>query len=685
MKNIIERIVKFCIYATFFVPLVVVPSSFIFPFIVPKILLFRALVTIMLAGYILLLAVDFESYRPIRSILSLSVLLFLLSFGLSTFLGVDAYHSFWDNHERMLGLFTITHYIIYFFICGAVLRSWSDWKWALRLFLLAGSIVMFIAVLQKGNPELLLNQGSDRTASTLGNAIYVGGYGLFLFFVSLLLFTKDKITSWRFAYGLAGILAILGIFFSGTRGSVIGLLAGLFVTIVGYLIIIKNHARVRYSLLGILGLVVFGVLVLYANRNSAWVESLPAIGRLSATSFSDIKNGTRFIAWQIAWQSAAEKPFFGWGPNNFFYAFNKYYNPRSLEFGYGETWFDNAHNIILNTLTVQGWFGLIVYLSVFGVAGVVLWRNKNFRESQPHVVVIGSAFLFAHLVQNITVFENPTSYLYFMFWLALVAQSTTAVVKSDENNIQKIKTAAASQPVGIGAVVLTGLAALAVIFVFEIQPARANIKTLDALNAFATDPTTGFAVMQETLKFNSPHIDDIRSDLARMVVDLVGRYYQKLGKEQSVQFIDFTRTSLEENVKLHPLDIRNNMTLTQLNQLSYAITNDPRFIVSAHEYLVDALSKSPRRQQLMYMLASIKLQLGRKDEAIRLMEQSIEEDQKISEGYWRLAFIYQFIGDTIRARATLGLAHERGVVFDAQGQDVETQIMAGLGKNGTKK
>ena len=192
MRKTLEQVVKILIYATFFVPLIVLPSSFIFPFIVPKILFFRSLVEIMLGGYILLLLINWQDYKPRFTAMNLALAAFLLSFALSTFFGVDPYHSFWDNHERMLGLFTIFHYVAYYFICSSVFKNWTEWKKALKVFLTAGSLVMFVAFLQVFKPDFLLNGGSPRVASTLGNAIYVGGYGLFLTFVSFLLFVKEK-------------------------------------------------------------------------------------------------------------------------------------------------------------------------------------------------------------------------------------------------------------------------------------------------------------------------------------------------------------------------------------------------------------------------------------------------------------------------------------------------------------
>lgn len=691
MQQSLERLAKFFIYATFFAPLLVVSDYFIFPFIVPKILLFRALVTLLLGCYALLLFIDWDEYRPRLTSLSLAVLIFFISFALSTFLGVDAYHSFWDNHERMLGLFTIAHFVIYYFIVTAVFKNWTDWKWALRMFLFAGSVVMFIGCLQKINPELLLNQSGDRVASTLGNPIYVGGYGLFLFFASLLLFFREKDTLWRLAAGAGGILAVLGLLFSGTRGSVLGLMAGVLAAIIGYIFILKSKSRLRSGIGVVLGAVFVLMAAAYLNRGTVFVQNIPGVGRLLGSSWTGGTGTTRLIAWKIAVDSWKERPIFGWGPNNFFYAFNQYYNPRSLEFGYGETWFDNAHNIILNTLTVQGVVGLISYLAIFAVAVGALWRSKDRREKNIHLVVIGSAFLLAHIVQNITVFENPTSYLYFMFWLALVNRLSTEIFGSPAigNNVTMKQYNNASkesnQPISLGIISLVGLAGCLLIFIFNIQPARANIKTLAAMRALSASPAAGLPAANVALAFSSPHIDDIRADIARLLTDVMAREYQNLDKNQSNEILGVAFAALEENVRLHPRDIRTYMSLTQISQLQFSVSSDARYIVAAHNYIETALAYSPRRQQLVFMLASMKAQLGKKDEAISLMQQAINDDPKIAESYWRLAFIYNFTGDHTKALATLALAKERGVAFDAQGQQVAAQIMASGGGSGTKQ
>ncbi len=686
MKKHIELVVKILIYATFLVPLIVIPSSFIFPFIVPKILIFRSLVTAMLAGYILLLIINWQEYKPKLTILNIVLAAFLLSFAISTFVGTDAYHSFWDNHERMLGLFTIFHYVAYYFVCTAVFKNWKDWQMALRIFLIAGTLVAIIGLLQVGNPYLLLNQGGTRVASTLGNSIYLGGYGLFLSFVAFLLIIREKYTIWRLAEGFLGLLAVLAMFYSGTRGSMLGLVAGVGVLLVGYVIVLREHPKTRLIIGGIIlaGIVLLGIL--YTYRQTNFVSSIPAVGRSLNTSLTSLKNSPRWIAWEIAIDSFKQRPIFGWGPNNFFYAFNDNYNPRSLEFGYGETWFDNAHNIIVNTLAVQGIFGLVVYLSIFVLSILVLWKTFYHQGINKHLVVAGAAFLVAHLVQNVTVFENPTSYLYFMFWLAMINQLTIASPKFLEKNsgVDEYKTANRAdnkngrkdQEIGYWAFSTVSALTLLLIFIFNIQPARANMKTLEALRMISSEyPSLGVEPMKEALAFSSPHIDDIRADIGRTVGQIINSSYQKLGLDKSKEILDIAYNALSENLTLHPLDIRNQLTIAQLAQTKAILENNANYLLEAEKFLEDALKKSPKRQQIIYNLSSIKLQVNKQTEAVQLMEQTIKDNYKIAESYWRLAYTYKAIGQSQKAKETIDLAYKNNIQFSDNEKEIIKQIL----------
>ncbi len=671
-KKNLEVAIKCLIYATFFVPLLVMPTSFIFPFIVPKILLFRSLTEVIIALYVLLLVINWSEYRPKFSPLMLAVLAFLFSFTLSTFFGTDSYHSFWDNHERMLGLFTIFHYIAYFLVCSQIFKTWSEWKSVLRVFLLAGSLVMMVGMLQVINPNFLLNQGSFRIIATLGNAIYVGGYGLFLFFAALLLFLKESGWGWRTAYGIGGVLGLLGMFFSSTRGSLVGFVFAIGLSLISYTAVMKDNKKVRWYLVGVITVASVFLAVAYFNRLSPIVQRFPTIYHILNISTADL-NSARIIAWKVALSAWKEYPIIGWGPNNFFYAFNTHYNPESLEFGYGETWFDNAHNIILNTMAVQGLIGIVSYLAIFASAIYVLQKAYRERTIDRHILIIGVAFLIAHLVQNVTVFENPTSYLYFMFWLAMVDRLSrkTAVVEKIKQTI----TVNHSLSTGLfsGVMLLTAL----LIFVLNVQPARANMKALEALQFINGSPVEAIPTIEEALRFSSPHIDDIRSDISRSLADAI-MGDKKIPVDKRVQLFAIAEKALLDDIELHPLDIRLDLSLAQLYQTRALQNNDAASMVLAEKYMLRSLELSPRRQQIMYNLAIVEFQLGKSAEAEKLLKQAISDDPKISESYVRLGYAYSALGKQKEAREIVELATKNNVVFSPDQQNTINQIIAGF-------
>jgi len=681
MKNKLEFLAKLMLYAAFFVPLVVVPSSFIFPFIVPKILLFRSLTAIAFAAYALLLVINWREYKLTLTPLNWALLIFLASFSISTFVGVDPYHSFWDNHERMLGLFTIIHFVGYALLCFVFFRGWTGWKWALRIFLLAGSGVMLVAMLQLGNPQLLLNQGSERVASTLGNPIYVGGYALFLVFVSALLFAKEKNGVWRGVEAVAALLAVLGLFYSGTRGTMLGLFVGLVVALLAYAIFLKAHPKVRVVLFGFVGLIILAAALLFANRQTTFVQKIPAVGRTVNTTLTALKNTPRWIAWGIAVESWKKRPVFGWGPNNYFYAFNLNYNPRSLEYGYGETWFDNAHNVVMNTLAVQGGFGVLSYLAIYIIAWFSLFRAYRRETIDIHLFVIGGSFLVAHLVQNLTVFENPTSYLYFVFWLAMVSKLTVSSEQSNNKNEVASKNQLAREktdrPLSYGLAIFVGIATALFIFIFNIQPARANSLTLQTIRLFSSDPAAALPAMKEALAFRSPHIDDIRSDIARSAGTVVSSPPTNLKKEIVDETREVVYEALKENIRLHPLDVRNYLSLAQFANMQYGATGNSLYLQEIETYLKKALEVSPRRQQVVYSLSAHYFQIGRISEAASLLESTIKDDQLVGEGWWRLAYTYAYGGQLEKAKEVIRRAREvPDIKFGGQDSQIMNEIMA---------
>lgn len=668
MKHSLTTLLKACIYGTFIAPLIVLPGTFIFPFIVPKILLFRTLVIAALGLYILLLVSGEKQYRVRMTPVTIAVLLFFVSFMISTFTGVDWYRSFWDGHERMLGLFTIAHYVLFYLIVTSVLQKKKDWTTTIWLFFAAGSIVMLVGAFQKFiNPEFGLNQGSDRVFGTLGNPIYLSGYGLFMLFLGIYLFLQMKKDTWHKWIPLAGaLLGLLGIFIGGTRGTLLGLLVGIGVAMLLYSIFLKEHTGVRKTLIAIMiaGVVILGTL--FAYRDTTFVQNIPALGRLLNTDIASGTASTRIMAWNIAFDSWKEMPVFGWGPNNFFYAFNEYYNPHFLYHGFGETWFDNAHNVFMNTLTTQGIFGIGTYLALFVVAITMLLRAYRAGRLDIHVAILGSSFLVAHFVGLLTVFENPTSYLYFFFTLALVNAISTSTKESAEKKN--------AFHVSAGATVTVALVSIFFIYTTNVNPARANMDVLSLLKTLHTSPGQAVEDYPDATLIPTPHIDDIRADVAKTAMNLL-----KDPQAFTQPWYDPLRTlaveEIEKNLSLHPLDIRSHIILTEIAMSHARNTQDIQQVLRAEEFTRKALTLSPDRQQLEYTLASILQTRSDIVGAVEVLQASLDKYDGVGHGWWRLALLYGQQGEAEKAAS---LAAEVLARDDIRMDERARNILTGL-------
>ncbi len=658
MRKILEQVIKWSIALSFFIPLIILPDKFIFPFIVPKILIFRSVVLIMLGVYILLLLGDVKRYSIKKTPITLAVIFYLLSFLISTIVGVDSYKSLWDNHERMLGFFTICHYAIYYFVATSIFTKWSDWRYLLRIFLGAGSMVMIIGMIQKVSPEFLLNRGSDRVSATLGNAIYYGAYGAFLSLVGWLLYAKEKNNNWKYYSIICGLIGIIGLLISGTRGVLIGFVLG--VVAMGWVYVknINKNSIIRSIFIAGLIVGILGLGTSFYFRGSSFVQKIPTVGRLVNIKL-DKNSNPRLMAWSIAMDAWKERPVFGWGPNNYYYAFNKYYNPQLLKFGYTETWFDNAHSATINAIAVQGTVGLFAYLALFVVPILFAWRAFVRKKIDVHIFAAAVGYFVFHYTQQLFVFENPTSYIYFFFFLALI---NSLINKKEETENTRFH---ADSLVQVLVVVCVGC----IILITNVYPARANMATLDLIRSIYNNKDVVSAYEHATGIY-TPHIDDMRIDFGRSMNNTFKNYVTHGHGEKAVKLARLAHSELNNNRRLHPGDIRIHLQQTQLSQMITGVTREPSMLLEAKKTMEEAIEYSPKRQQLYYTLAGVEMQLNNAEEAINTIEKSTELNPKISESWWRLVLIYKTMGQTGLAKEATMRAVDEGVKFNEEGKKI---------------
>jgi len=165
----------------------------------------------------------------------------------------------------------------------------------------------------------------------------------------------------------------------------------------------------------------------------------------------------------------------------------------------------------------------------------------------------------------------------------------------------------------------------------------------------------------QAVSYGSPHNDDIRNDFARSFSQ-ISEQYIKNGLTKQVEDISLIALDeLEKNKMLHPMDIRIHLQQSQLIQGLAVVTQNVEWVIRRELLLEKALEFSPKRQQVLYSLASTKQMLGKNDEAIILLEQAWTDNKIIVENWKRLLDIYLATQNEEKANDLLEEASQRGI------------------------
>lgn len=635
--------IKIFVYASFIMPLILLGSTFIFPFVFPKAIYFRIVVELMLGLYILLCLKN-KDYRPQKTPLFFVLCFLFFVLLLSCFFGVDFQRSFWGNFERMSGWFTLIHFGIYFVIVANVFKSWPEWCNLLRWSLVTSFFVGLTGL------NFLLSENSIMKiggGGTLGNFIYLANFVLFHVFIAWYLFRKEEKKSWKIFAAVLGIIGIMIMIYNGKRGPLLGLITGGFFGLILYSALTKIKKWKTFGL-GLIGLVIILSFLAIIYRQSSFVQKIPVVGQLANISFHSGTGETRAIAWNIAYQAWKEKPIFGWGVENFYYAFNKYYNPKSLEHGYYETWFDRSHNIFLDYLSTSGILGLFGYLAVFFAVFWLAGASYKRKKIDLDTLVFLTIFFVAYGVQNFFVFDHLSSYLIFFLILAFVNVVAEKSLIGDSVKIDQKLNKGQSSRLSLAWVIIVGSAILFFVYKTNIKPAQANNSDLESQRMAQSNFSKGFENMKKTIEIDGAHLTDVRNDFAKVIISY-SQNAEALKSNVYKQAVSFIMEELKKNVGNHPLELQSWISLAQY----YILVED---LQQAEESFQQARSLSPKRQQVAYMLVRIKAMRRDYDGAIKILNKTIEDGPNIPDSYWYLSLVYDDLGEKNKSYDNLKIA-----------------------------
>lgn len=572
----LERIYPWLLLSPAALPLVAW-GGVVYPYLVPKTLLFYAL-TFVAVGIFGVLAAGGRAFywtRLARWQAWVPALLLALAYGTSLS-GIDFYRSFWSLFIRGDGLLMLTCATASFYL---IVLS-ADHSFVKRLFSIVSIVGTVVATYGIG--EWLM--GGGRIGSLLGNAAFFAGYLGIALFASLML-APSLTSGWRrLAYigvGLEGTAIIL----TATRGSILALSIALILSLI-YLAAMER-GRIRRNAIGVLLTLAILAGLFMAFRSSLADIPFTPIARIASVSTSETDVASRLFIWKNMTTEIGKSPWTGVGAEHIDVLFNRFYDPTQIV----EQWFDRSHNTFLDYAAQYGIGGLILYIAL--LIALLTTALRLFRNHEKGYAGLLALLTVTYAVQNFFVFDTVSS-----FWLMLALFAALLSVAHEDRT-------PAVLPLPSSARYVSWVAALALILLLipvSVRPFQAAYAIAHAYTYQVTD------IAQEVEYLSRGFALDTYGNLeyGYIVYDMYGNTQSSaLTGEPLRAAYQAALSVLSDNFNRYPYDARTALYLSHVLSLApESATADENLLSAALER---AIRLSPKRAQPWYILTNLSL------------------------------------------------------------------------------
>jgi O-antigen ligase/tetratricopeptide (TPR) repeat protein len=708
IEKILRYIIVICLYLVVFAPLIL-HANYFFPAIFPKAVYIRILVEIMLIAYIPL-AILSPKFRPRFNLIYVSILVFALVVIITSIFGENFSYSMWGNYERMDGIFSWSHYWILIVIAASVLTEKKDWMKFFSVSIISAVLMAFYGFLQRAGVDSILmwtiyETNLGRITSTIGNPAFFAVYLFFnITFAFVVVVNKHIADWWRIIVGITLIPLFVAYFMTGVKGAAMALLFGIILFVVGYVLWSENKKIKKIVLYLFAGFFIF-MSLLFVFKESSFATKNAFFGRLFTMSISDPTIQTRLISWGIecengfgscgALKGIKENFFLGVGPQKFDIVFNKYFDPRFYALVGTETWWDRAHNMVLEVFATMGVVGLLAYLGV-GLSMVYSLYRIGKKEKGARVeILILLAFLGGYFIQNLFVFDTISSYIVLTVFVSYIVSRTTdfnfwrdrfeGFLVKIRNTISQSSKEKIPQYWWVG--LITGLIIIAPITYHH------NIKLLDHNRKFLLNVAFGAQKpMNQTLD-SYKEIVEISDFDNREVAIKLGQYMGQLAlsKQMTVGELQnayrFVIRTMEESVEKNPKDVR--LFISYGNALNvygelirnFNIEESNKILKVAENILTEAVELGSSRQQVYYSLANTFLIQQKNDKGVSILEDAVRLNEGTPTAHWILAIAYKRAGNKEKAIQSADMAVEKGYTFVSENEVAQIASLYTEGDN----
>jgi len=609
---------------------------------------------------------------PQKAKTGLYLLLALLGiYFLATIFSLDTNFSLWGSPYRGGGFVNFAFYIIFALLAFFVLKK-EDWQKIWDFAILTGALVSVVAIFQwQGWFADIIVTYANRPPSTLGNPIMLALYLLLLSFLTLAFALKENLLHKKLFYFSVLLLFVFVILLTYSRAAYLGLTVGLV-----YFFFFYPLKRRAFSLalkLTLLTIIAAGSLAVYYINTGPELpefiqENRTLRGMVSRLSWERAVQDPRVSGWKVGWQALKDRPLLGYGPENFYVGFDKYYDPSlpgisRMPGSSAESWWDRAHNFVFEISLTAGIPALIIYLSLFILLFWQLQKVKHYpneselisQSTNKAIVAHGAQATFiGYLTANFFSFDNfPTyliSFLLIGYALSLVSGSDSL---PEQNPVQnKPKDKKNRQPCKlrkyrIPRTTLLFVALIWFIWSFNIRPLQVNSQ-INIAEHLAKNQNCGPAlrIMENVL----PKKTFLDGYLRLQYVRVINRCIEEKPEEARL-LAKKAADLLKENTEIIPYHTRSWLWLGSYQNM-LAINWGKDTAAEAAASLEKALELSPRRTDTIPELVRAYTATGNYQGLAETYPKLIKLEPDEPQYYASLAFAYKELGQIEKARQT---------------------------------
>lgn len=554
--------------------------------------------------------------------------------------GVDPFGSFFGEQARQNGVVMVLAFVVLTFFVKRHLAEEVHQHLLSRVVLGSAALAAFVALLESLVPSVRVFFGEGhRFSAWFGNPNFLASYlAVAVPFSFGQLFRGSKIE--RVISGALILLCVYGVALTGSRGGLLGVIAGLGLVVVvwGGLVVRHEMRRVRILIPLAIGVLIAGLLVMRVL--------IPAstISRLVSPEVWLTENTPRLLTWQIAWEGFKERPILGWGTGQFRTVFDRYYKSELLKYSLYETVSDKAHNLFLEQLATTGVIGFISFIVLVASAiGLLVVRLRQ-GTILPFVVASYVGVFGAALVSWFFLFETPPVSMFFFMTIGLLLAPTSPSTVSDR------VVHARGMRILLSGVILCLLAYLA------IHGSISSVLATRAIDAMSNNPDAAGRAVEQMIWVGGPYS---RENVLHASYEFL-RYEESeiWSDDQARQVAELLRNALTRDHRSQN-DFASQFVLGQLHTAVGTHGGGVDDFAEAHLAFERARLLSPQRQAPVFQTGHLLLVEGKTSEAVDLLTQQVADDPDIGESYWFLALALAEDQQNTRAADTFHDAMQR--------------------------